>query len=595
MLTPYLTDRHMAEIQLLSVESAQVVFEQAHKAIRLRRYAEAIPLFEQFCDQTDESYSNHYQAKMLLVKAYQHHQEIEKAIALCQELLEVNHTVTQIWARNYLPMIAPEIARSMLEQPEKPEIQEEKDPNLPKRSLEEFKDFCRQQLIADLRNVEKERKEVLLPLGISTAVFIVLIGLILNFVSFNVQSRIAIDEKYCSQMQEIVEKEKLNKQNTNLNEQQNIHSKRGAIVIPLGPEVLAELRSQEARVKAREQAQAREIVERCESDFRPKWKRFATQILTVALLVIKVLFFLWIALYTSSTEAYGQGFRRNIIEKIIKFLDPERNLNYLRIGDDVAVLSVLQRSHLFSGINQSVYLKQDHCVAGKIGETDLHFSELVLQKELPQSWINLIFQFVCSYGRQGGSLSAMFALLLLSVMRGLPYCIGRMMKGQRIDFEHFRSEIILNDVSRQAVFKGLFFTSDFNRKFIGRTVILPKNLTSELKFLNQHRGQSVKLEDPEFNKLFSVYSNDQVGARYVLSTSVMQRIVEFRKKANRDLLIALVDSQLYIAVPSEEDLFEPRLFKTMLSFQPMREYFEMLQLMMSIVEDLNLNQRIWKR
>ncbi|WP_082209807.1 hypothetical protein [Fischerella sp. PCC 9605] len=32
----------------------------------------------------------------------------------------------------------------------------------------------------------------------------------------------------------------------------------------------------------------------------------------------------------------------------------------------------------------------------------------------------------------------------------------------------------------------------------------------------------------------------------------------------------------------------------MLSFTPMREYFENIQLMLGIVEDLNLNRRIWK-
>ncbi|MBD1844237.1 DUF3137 domain-containing protein [Cyanobacteria bacterium FACHB-63] len=551
------------EKTLLSAEEARSIFEQANKLMRLRRYEEAIPLLDKFCTQTDESYPNHYQARMLLVKAYQQHQDLEQAIALCQELLNVNHNTTQIWARNYLPMIAPEIAHSITE---KSETQEEKDEGLPKRSLEEFKDFCRQNLTADLKDVEKTRKEVLLPLGIVTAIFVIVIGLALRFTPMMIDQKIASTQERCDAPVETV-----------------MRDENGKVIRP------------NVKVVDLEQL-GRESSRRCKSDFIPRWARDGIKTLSPMLFVTGFAAFLWIAFYTSSTEAYGRGFQRNIIEKIINFLDPKQNLTYFRTGDDAVVLSALQQSRLFSGISQFVYLKQDHCVAGKIGQTNLFFSEIIVQKELPHTWLTSAYDFICELGRLSGSLLPISTtvFLLLSIVRGTPYCIGRIAKGQRIDFEHFRSEIVLNAVSRLPVFKGIFFISDFNRKFLGKTVILPNTLTSSLKFLNQHRGQSVKLEDPEFNKFFTVYSNDQVGARYVLSTSTMQRIVDFRKRANRDILISLVDNQLYIGVPSEEDLFEPRLFKTMLSFNPMREYFEILQLMMSIVEDLNLNQRIWK-
>jgi Protein of unknown function (DUF3137) len=50
-----------------------------------------------------------------------------------------------------------------------------------------------------------------------------------------------------------------------------------------------------------------------------------------------------------------------------------------------------------------------------------------------------------------------------------------------------------------------------------------------------------------------------------------------------------------VAIAYEEDLFEPKLFKSMLDLRPMQEYFEILQLMLGIVDDLNLNQRIWTK
>ncbi|MEI1373224.1 hypothetical protein PQG02_27930 [Nostoc sp. UHCC 0926] len=42
----------------------------------------------------------------------------------------------------------------------------------------------------------------------------------------------------------------------------------------------------------------------------------------------------------------------------------------------------------------------------------------------------------------------------------------------------------------------------------------------------------------------------------------------------------------------ENNIFAPNLYKSMLSFAPLREYFEFLNLMLGIVEDLNLDRRI---
>lgn len=113
--------------------------------------------------------------------------------------------------------------------------------------------------------------------------------------------------------------------------------------------------------------------------------------------------------------------------------------------------------------------------------------------------------------------------------------------------------------------------------------------------MSKERGQLIQLEDPEFNQLFVVYGHDQVEARYILSTSLMARLVDFRKKASREVYVSFIDDLIYVAIQYEEDLFEPRLFKSMLNFGPIQKYFENLQLMIGIVEDLKLNRRIWSR
>ncbi|MHC4069476.1 MAG: DUF3137 domain-containing protein [Planctomycetota bacterium] len=154
----------------------------------------------------------------------------------------------------------------------------------------------------------------------------------------------------------------------------------------------------------------------------------------------------------------------------------------------------------------------------------------------------------------------------------------------------------------KTVFKGLFFIADFNKNFNGQTIVLPDAAEKLfglfgklLQSWNLVRDQLIKLEDPEFEKLFVVYGSDQVEARYILSTSLMRRIIDFREKTNRNIYLSFVGSKVFVAVPYTKNLFEPRIFKTVVDFEPIKEYYEDLLLAVGIVDDLNLNTRIWSK
>ncbi|OGF46372.1 MAG: hypothetical protein A2452_00825 [Candidatus Firestonebacteria bacterium RIFOXYC2_FULL_39_67] len=152
------------------------------------------------------------------------------------------------------------------------------------------------------------------------------------------------------------------------------------------------------------------------------------------------------------------------------------------------------------------------------------------------------------------------------------------------------------------IFRGIFFIADFNKTFAGVTVVLPDTAERMFGFLgtmlqeyNFTRGKLIKLEDPKFEKEFAVYGDNQVTARYILSTSLMERIMEFKKKTGRPLHMSFVDSKVYIALSYNKNLFEPKLFTTLLDFNVVLEYYNDLALLTGIVEDLNLNTRIWTK
>jgi len=144
----------------------------------------------------------------------------------------------------------------------------------------------------------------------------------------------------------------------------------------------------------------------------------------------------------------------------------------------------------------------------------------------------------------------------------------------------------------RTIFRGMYFVIDFNKKFEGRTTVFPN---TDLKSVNRSaHGELIKLENPDFNRLFTVYGTDQIEARYILSTSLMQRILDFRNKTG-NMYLCFADSLVYIAMPLSRNLFEAYLFISFLDYKRMNDFYSYLMLSTGIVEDLNLNNRIWTK
>ncbi len=151
----------------------------------------------------------------------------------------------------------------------------------------------------------------------------------------------------------------------------------------------------------------------------------------------------------------------------------------------------------------------------------------------------------------------------------------------------------------EIVFKGLFFIADFNKHFHGKTYVVPDARGSFLG-LGQlfekwsfGRGDIVELENPEFDALFTVYGTDQVEARYILSSSMMDSLVHFRSKADTPVHLSFINSKVCVALPVNKNLFEPKIFSSGVQSACLRDYFRYLALVAGIVDDLNLNLRIW--
>jgi len=149
----------------------------------------------------------------------------------------------------------------------------------------------------------------------------------------------------------------------------------------------------------------------------------------------------------------------------------------------------------------------------------------------------------------------------------------------------------------KVVFRGIFISASFNKNFTSKTFVLPKKfsaLREKVKISLQNDFAQVKLEDAAFNSTFAVYSSDQVESRYILTPSLMQRILEYKRKTKKNISFSFVDNRLYCAIPQSTNLFEPKLFKPF-NFEFVMENYAPLKLYTDLVDDLNLNLQIWSK
>lgn len=153
------------------------------------------------------------------------------------------------------------------------------------------------------------------------------------------------------------------------------------------------------------------------------------------------------------------------------------------------------------------------------------------------------------------------------------------------------------------IFKGLLLIADFHKDFHGRTFVFPdiseKTFGNFARFFQKMGGRRktnlIRLEDPEFEKAFAVYSTDEVEARYVLSTAMLRRILDMRQRFGEDVRLGFKDSCLTLAVPHKSTYLEP---STSVPATDTRQIEGMLlefMYFLDTIEELDLNTRIWSK
>lgn len=257
--------------------------------------------------------------------------------------------------------------------------------------------------------------------------------------------------------------------------------------------------------------------------------------------ILFIIIFIWAFVFNKITKNYKSDFKKEVIARVIKFID--NNLIYN--PDQCISYDNYMKSKLF--LRSTDRYRGDDYVSGKIDKTNIEFSELHTEYKT----------------------------------------VTRTKSGTQTHWH--------------TIFKGIFFIADFNKKFKGQTFVLPdiaqrtfgNYLGNIFQSMNKLKGELIKMEDPLFEKYFVVYGDDQIEARYILSTNLLKRIVDYKIKTGKQIYLSFIENKVFIAISYTKSLFEPRLFKSLFDFGMIQEYYEDFKLTINFVDELKLNIRIW--
>ncbi|MGH1374810.1 MAG: DUF3137 domain-containing protein [Alphaproteobacteria bacterium] len=127
-----------------------------------------------------------------------------------------------------------------------------------------------------------------------------------------------------------------------------------------------------------------------------------------------------------------------------------------------------------------------------------------------------------------------------------------------VDFKQRRRS--KNRTRYVSVFKGLAIMLDMNTKrFYGHTMLdKDRGKVSEWFKQRSSKLKRANLVDPEFEKVFDVYTNDQVEARYLIDPVMMERLRGLQEEYDgENMTAAFYDSQMLILIQSPYNYFEP--------------------------------------
>jgi hypothetical protein len=147
--------------------------------------------------------------------------------------------------------------------------------------------------------------------------------------------------------------------------------------------------------------------------------------------------------------------------------------------------------------------------------------------------------------------------------------------------------------SRRTIFQGMFLVAEVDSGIEDSVWLLPvghmnaKDALSQLSpgimrgllkglldRLPDQAGEQMELEDAEFMRLYSIYAESEETALRLLTDDLRRHLIALQRGTGQEVRVSFQPGQISVALSLEGELFEPRLRKTVLSYEVVRRFIE---------------------
>lgn len=171
-------------------------------------------------------------------------------------------------------------------------------------------------------------------------------------------------------------------------------------------------------------------------------------------------------------------------------------------------------------------------------------------------------------------------------------CINGSYNDLNIEIREIELEINRKN-SRNKAFSGLYIKVPSLKTFngfitisAGMSCVSPEEKTFRS---GKNYGQIVSLEYPDFKDYYTVFSNDQIEARYILTPSFMEKLIDLK---NKKISISFENGYIHISKPQTINMFEIDINKPATDLSNYKKAIMDLFPILSLIDTLKLDQNI---
>ena len=197
------------------------------------------------------------------------------------------------------------------------------------------------------------------------------------------------------------------------------------------------------------------------------------------------------------------------------------------------------------------------------------------------------------------------------VYRGEDY-----IKGKIGELEFELSELFVEEekplaTGMRRVFKGVFVHGRLNFDLDGAVLVWPRNFkqlnVKAIKAATLHGAfnQDYEILTESFKEAFTTYATENTHVAELLPENLQRAMVHYlatlKKKDElyqfhtkppkpsqpRAIFLSILSNHIFLAISEERDLLEPYILRSNLSFDLIRDYYEQIDLVFQIIEDMD--------